>query len=478
MIPNQPTNQSANADAQYNKMVNTPVWKLVTVLAIPTVISMLITAIYNTADTFFVSQLSTQASAAVGIVFPIMSIIQACGFTLGMGSGSLISIKLGQKKNDEATVISSTAFFTALAIGLLITIFGNIFSGGLLSLVGASESVLPYAKDYARFIFWGAPFMCASFVLNNDLRSEGKAFFSMIALTTGGIINIILDPFFIFNDLALFGGAINLKGFGLGISGAAIATLISQFISFNILFSFYLRKKSVCRMNIKFFSKDIRVLGRIVSTGFPSLARQGLASFATILLNTAAAVYGDSTVAAMTIATRIIMFVASMIIGIGQGFSPVSGYNYGAKRYDRVKKAWLFMVLSGFAVMAVFSTIVFIFAPQIIKAFRNDEAVIAVGTVALRWQIAFIPLHPLIIGTNMLMQSTRHVKQATFLSMNRQGFYFIPAILILPRLLGLFGVEISQALADLLSTFTAIPYLIWFFRKLRRLESDKKKAAD
>ena len=478
MIPNQPTNQSANADAQYNKMVNTPVWKLVTVLAIPTVISMLITAIYNTADTFFVSQLSTQASAAVGIVFPIMSIIQACGFTLGMGSGSLISIKLGQKKNDEATVISSTALFTALAIGLLITIFGNIFSGGLLSLVGASESVLPYAKDYARFIFWGAPFMCASFVLNNDLRSEGKAFFSMIALTTGGIINIILDPFFIFKDLALFGGVINLKGFGLGISGAAIATLISQFISFNILFSFYLRKKSVCRMNIKFFSKDIRMLGRIVSTGFPSLARQGLASFATILLNTAAAVYGDSTVAAMTIATRIIMFVASMIIGIGQGFSPVSGYNYGAKRYDRVKKAWLFMVLSGFAVMAVFSTIVFIFAPQIIKAFRNDEAVIAVGTVALRWQIAFIPLHPLIIGTNMLMQSTRHVKQATFLSMNRQGFYFIPAILILPRLLGLFGVEISQALADLLSTFTAIPYLIWFFRKLKRLESDKKKAAD
>ena len=473
MNPNQ-----GNADAQYEKMVNTPVWKLVTVLAIPTVISMLITAIYNTADTFFVSQLSTQASAAVGIVFPIMSIIQACGFTLGMGSGSLISIKLGQKKNDEATVISSTAFFTALAIGLLITIFGNIFSGGLLSLVGASESVLPYAKDYARFIFWGAPFMCASFVLNNDLRSEGKAFFSMIALTTGGIINIILDPFFIFKDLALFGGVINLKGFGLGISGAAIATLISQFISFNILFSFYLRKKSVCRMNIKFFSKDIRVLGRIVSTGFPSLARQGLASFATILLNTAAAVYGDSTVAAMTIATRIIMFVASMIIGIGQGFSPVSGYNYGAKRYDRVKKAWLFMVLSGFAVMAVFSTIVFIFAPQIIKAFRNDEAVIAVGTVALRWQIAFIPLHPLIIGTNMLMQSTRHVKQATFLSMNRQGFYFIPAILILPRLLGLFGVEISQALADLLSTFTAIPYLIWFFRKLRRLESDKKKAAD
>jgi putative MATE family efflux protein len=468
MNPNQ-----GNADAQYEKMVNTPVWKLVTTLAIPTVISMLITAIYNTADTFFVSQLSTQASAAVGIVFPIMSIIQACGFTLGMGSGSLISIKLGQKKNDEAITISSTAFFTALGFGLLITIFGNLFAGGLLSLVGASESVLPYAKDYARFIFWGAPFMCASFVLNNDLRSEGKAFFSMIALTTGGIINIILDPFFIFKDMSLFGGALTIHGFGLGISGAAIATLISQFISFLLLFQFYLRRKVICRMNLKFYSKDIRVLGRIISTGFPSLARQGLASFATILLNTSAANYGDSAVAAMTIATKIIMFVASMIIGIGQGFSPVSGYNYGAKRYDRVKKAWLFMVLSCFSVMAVLSTIVFIFAPQIVKAFRDDQAVIAIGTVALRWQISFIPLHSLIIGTNMLMQSTRHVKQATFLSMNRQGVYFIPAILILPRLFGLFGIEISQAIADLLSTFTAIPYLIWFFRKM-----DKQAAAE
>lgn len=465
----------SNGDAQYNKMVNTPVWKLVATLAIPTVISMLITAIYNTADTFFVSQLSTQASAAVGIVFPIMSIIQAFGFTLGMGSGSLISIKLGQKRNDEATEISSTAFFTAIGLGLFITLFGNVFSKGILSLIGASESVLPYAKDYARYIFWGAPFMCASFVLNNDLRSEGKAFFSMIALTTGGIINLILDPIFIFEEMNLFGGAIHFKGFGLGISGAAIATLISQFISFNILFSFYWRHKSICRMNLRFYSKKISVLGKIFATGLPSMARQGLASIATILLNTTASNYGDSAVAAMAIATKIIMFVASMMIGIGQGFSPVSGYNYGAKRYDRVKKAWLFMVLSGFSVMALFSSICFIFAPQILRLFRDDEAVIAVGTVALRWQIAFVPVHPLIIGTNMLMQSTRHVKQATFLSMNRQGIYFIPAIIILPRLFGLFGVEISQAVSDILSMITAIPYLVWFFKKLNRLEKEKEQ---
>lgn len=452
---------SLTAEEQYNKMINTPVSKLIATLAIPTVISMLVTSIYNMADTFFVSHINTQASAAVGIVFPIMSIIQACGFTLGMGSGSLVSIRLGQKRNEEASVYASSAFFSALGIGLLITIFGNIFSNQFLSLVGASDAVLPYAKDYARYIFWGAPFMCASFVLNNVLRSEGKAFFSMIALTSGGIINILLDPLFIYV-------------LGMGISGAAIATLVSQFISFSILLSWFLRKKAVCRMSIKLFSARISILGKVVTTGLPSLARQGLASVATILLNTTAGTYGDEAVAAMSIATKILMFIGSMMIGIGQGFSPVSGYNYGAKRYDRVKKAYKFTVLAGMSVMAFFAIIIFIFARQILAGFIKDEAAVNIGMVALRWQVAFIPLHPLIIGTNMLMQSTRNIKQATFLSMNRQGVYFIPAILILPRLFGLTGVECAQAVADILSTFTAIPYLFWFFRKLNILEKNNK----
>ncbi len=460
-----------NADEQYNKMVNTPVWKLITKLAIPTIISMLVTSLYNMADTFFVSQLGTEASAAVGIVFPIMSIIQAFGFTLGMGSGSLVSIRLGQKRNEEASVISSTAFFAALSVGLLITCFGNIFARAVLGFVGADVTVLPFARDYAFFIFWGAPFMCASFVLNNDLRAEGKAFFSMIALTTGGILNMILDPFFIFNELPLFGTGLVLKGFGFGIRGAALCTLISQFTSFWLLFSFYLRRKSFCHISIKNISKDLRVLGKVTATGLPSLARQGLASIASILLNRNAALFGISAIAAMSIVGKIIMFIASMMIGIGQGFSPVSGYNYGAKRYDRVKKAYIFLVASGACVMSVFAAAAVIFAPQIIAAFRNDPGVIEVGTVALRWQAAFLPLHALIVGTNMLMQSTRHIKAATFLSMNRQGVYFIPAILILPQFFGLFGVEISQAVADLFSTFTAIPYMIWFFRKLPQTET-------
>lgn len=444
------------ADSQFDKMINEPVSKLIAKLAVPTVISMLVTSIYNMADTFYVSQINTQASAAVGIVFPIMSIIQACGFTLGMGAGSLISIKLGQKKKDEGSVICSTSFFTAIIIGILITIFGVLFSSGFLHLVGASEAVLPYAKAYARYIFLGAPFMCASFVLNNCLRSEGKSFFSMIALTSGGLINIVLDPIFIF-------------GFKLGISGAAIATLISQTISFSILLSWYLRKKVICRLSLKLYGKP-QILGKIVTTGIPSLARQGLASLSTIILNTMAGRFGgDSAVAGMSIVTKICMFIASIMIGIGQGFSPVSGYNYGAKRYDRVFKAWLFMILSGFGIMTLMSSLCMIFAPQILRAFRDDDMVVQIGTVALRWQAGFIPFHPLIVGTNMLMQSTRHVKQATFLSMNRQGIFFIPAILILPALFGLTGVEISQFVADVCSAICAIPFAIAFFKKYKAI---------
>ena len=454
------SNNDNFAENQYNKMVNTPVSKLITSLAIPTVISMLVTSIYNMADTFFVSQISTQASAAVGVVFPIMSIIQAFGFTLGMGSGSLISIRLGQKRNEEANVIVSTAFFTVIGIGLLITILGIIFSTQFLSLVGASNTILPYAQDYAKYIFFGAPIMTASFVLNNVLRSEGKAFFSMIGLTTGGILNIILDPIFIY-------------ALDLGISGAAIATLCSQSISFLILLTCFLKHKTVCRISIKLYSLKKEVLPKIVTTGFPSLSRQGLSSISSILLNTAAGAYGDAAIAGMTITTKIVMFIASIMIGVGQGFSPVSGYNFGAKRYDRVKQAYTFTLTAGFILMGSLATIIFIFANQIMNAFINDLNVVKIGVAALRWQVAFLPFHSLIIGTNMLMQSTRHIKSATYLSMNRNGIYFIPAILILPRVIGLQGVEMAQFVADVLSAITAVPFAIYFFKKMSNYNSEQ-----
>ena len=360
------SNNDSFAENQYNKMVNTPVSKLITSLAIPTVISMLVTAIYNMADTFFVSQISTQASAAVGVVFPIMSIIQAFGFTLGMGSGSLISIRLGQKRNEEANVIVSTAFFTAICLGCIITILGTLFSAQFLSLVGASDSVLPYAKAYAKYIFFGAPIMTASFVLNNVLRSEGKAFFSMIGLTTGGILNIILDPIFIYT-------------LDLGISGAAIATLCSQFISFLILLTCFLKHKTVCRINIKLYSLKKEVLPKIVTTGFPSLSRQGLASISSILLNTAAGSYGDAAIAGMSITTKIIMFVASVMIGIGQGFSPVSGYNYGAKRYDRVEKGSVQGAVMAVGVSTTITALILIFGRYLMGMFTTTEELIDLG---------------------------------------------------------------------------------------------------
>lgn len=454
-------------------MIETPVWKLISTLAVPTIISMLITGIYNMADTYFVSKLGTEASAAVGIMFPVMSIIQACGFTLGMGSASLISRRLGERKERDASIIASTAFFSAILVGLFIAVVCTTFSSGIMRLVGASETILPFAIQYGGIIFLGAPFMCASFVLNNVLRSEGKAAFSMIALSFGGILNIFLDPIFIFT-------------FGLGIRGAAIATIICQITSFGILLSFFITKKAICSIKLKlaFISTENSdtanenkrkftavILWTVVCTGFPSLCRQGLSSFATILLNRAAGNYGsDAAIAGMAIVTRVVMLIASAMIGIGQGFSPVCGYNYGAKQYGRVRKAFSFTIVASFCMLFVFSAVIWIFAPQLVQAIRNDPDVVKVGATALKYQLCLMPFHSVIITTNMLMQSTGHVKAATFLSCNRQGIFFIPVILALPPLIGILGVELTQTIADALSTLAAIPYIVWFFKKLKEKE--------
>ena len=291
--------------AQYEKMVGTPIPKLVTTLAIPTVISMLVTSLYNMADTFFVSQISTEASAAVGICFPIMSIIQAIGFVLGMGSGSIVSRRLGEEENDAACKVAATGFWTAIAIGLFVALFGNVFIEAMLRLVGASETILPYAEDYTYYILYGAPVMCAIFVLNNLLRSEGKAFFSMVGTIIGCILNIILDPIMIF-------------GMGMGIRGAALATFIGQIISFIILLWMFLSRKTICTLKITDFRFGKGFFWYIIATGLPSLGRQGLAAISSILLNRTAGLYGDAAIAAMSIATKICMFVASVMIGIGQ----------------------------------------------------------------------------------------------------------------------------------------------------------------
>ena len=306
----------------YKMMTETPVPRLIWRLAIPTIISMLVSSIYNTADTFFVSQLGTSAAGAVGVVFSVMAIIQAIGFTIGMGAGNILSRQLGAKEDEEATITASTGFAFALVLSLLLSIFGIAFQKDLMRLLGATETILPYAEAYAEYIFLGCPVMCLSFVMNNYLRAEGKAMYGMIGITIGGVLNIFLDPIFIFT-------------LGFGTAGAAMATALSQLISFCILLSFFLRGKSSVRISLMKVSRDIKLYLKIVLIGLPTLMRQGLASIASVALNVAAAAFGDAAVAAMSITGRIMMFAFSAMLGFGQGFQPVSSFNYGAKRFDR-----------------------------------------------------------------------------------------------------------------------------------------------
>ncbi len=447
---------SQNSQIQFKKMTETPVPKLIASLAVPTVISMLVSSIYNMADTFFVSKLGTSAAGAVGIVFSLMAVIQAVGFGLGMGSGSNISRLLGQQRNTEADTIASTGFFSALTFGSLLTFFGVVFLNRLMRNLGATETILPYAKDYAKYILYGAPVMCASFVMNNVLRSEGKAALAMVGLTFGGVLNMILDPIFIF-------------GLNLGISGAAIATLVSQCISFSILLSWFLRKKSTTKLHIKNVSRKISTYLLIIKTGLPSLCRQSLASIATITLNVNASVFGDSAVAAMSIVGRIFMFTMSAMIGLGQGFQPVVGYNYGAKKYDRVKEAVFFTIKLGTVVMTTLGILGFIFAHDIMELFRKEDlAVIAIGTFAIRVQCLALPTHPMLTIANMTLQVVGKSWQGTFLSSARQGIFFLPLMIVLSQTLGILGIQITQPIADFLTAAVSIPFMIIFFRGMSK----------
>lgn len=441
---------------QYIKMTQTPVSSLIPRLAVPTIVSMLVSSIYNMADTYFVSQIGTSASAAVGVVFSIMAIIQAVGFTIGMGGGILASRSLGAKDKDRADTLVTLSFFFSLLFGVILAILGIVFNKGLMRMLGATETILPFAEAYSRYIFIACPFMIGSYVMNNILRSEGKAFYAMVGITTGGVLNIALDPLFIFV-------------FGLGTSGAAIATAISQFISFIILLMAFITGKSeadIVVSKIKHFQPSM--LLAIIKTGLPSLARQGLASIATILLNLSAAVYGDAAIAAMSITGRVTFFIFSALLGFGQGFQPVCAYNWGAGKYDRVRKATVFTAQVGTIIISILSILTYILTPSIIKAFISDDPmVIEVGTMALRAQCLLLPFCGINVTTNMALQGTSHVASATFLAMCRQGIFYIPSILILPKVLGITGVEIAQPTADVLTFTFSIFLFISFLRECK-----------
>lgn len=433
-------------------MLTEPIGKLLFKKAAPTVLIQLITVIYNTADTYFVAKIDTGASAAVGVVFSLMAIIQATGGSIGMGATSLISPMLGQKRVDDASTVGTSAALMSVIAGALIGALGLVFLRPLVSLIGARGEVIPYAEDYARFILIGAPFMTTAFVLNSVLRSEGQAVYSMIAMISGGILNLFIDPLLIF-------------GFGMGIAGAALATMISQMTSFFIMAIIFLRDRSIVRLRPKYIGKKPSVYLHIVRMGVPTLFRQGMASLSSALLNIMAAPYGAAAVAAISIANKLYMLVRHIVLGIGQGFQPIAGYCFGAKRYSRVKK--VFWVATGAATVICLSIAlaVYFFREPIMVWFRDDPAVVEAGSAMLRFLCVTIPLLGFSTYVNQLYQSLGFAVGATFLASCRQGIFFVPLVFLLPAAFGLTGIETVQAAADLLTFVISIPFLIYFFRK-------------
>ena len=442
---------------QFRKMTETPIPKLILSLAAPTILSMLITSIYNLADTFFVGQISTSASGAVGVVSSLMAIIQALGFMLGHGAGSIISRSLGSQNTKAATRFASTSFFTALTFGLILAAVGLTTLPHFMMLLGSTETILPHACAYARPILIAAPLMMSSLVMNNILRYEGKASFAMIGLVTGGVLNMVLDPVFIFR-------------FGLGTAGAGIATALSQSISFCILLSMFLRGKTVSQFQLSAVTRSPAEFGTILMTGLPSFGRQGLNSIGGMLLNIAARSYGDAAVAGMSIVSRIFMFIISVAIGTGQGFQPVAGFNYGARKYRRVEKACVFTICASFCFLSVIIAACWFNAEALIKLFRDDPEVTAIALPAFRYQCFACFLQPVIVAGNMLFQSIGKSGRATFLACCRQGVFFIPLILTLPRMFGLLGIEICQPIADVLTFVVTVPFLFPFLHQLVKME--------
>lgn len=438
---------------RYIYMTQTPVPKLILKLSVPTIISMLVTGIYNSADTFFVGKISTEATAAVGIVFSVMAIIQAIGFMCGQGSGNYLARMLGANDTKQANEVASTGFALSLIIGTLIALVGIFLVEPISDMLGATETTLADTKNYMQIILLGAPFMTGQFVINNQLRFQGSAIYAMFGLLAGAIANIALDPLFIFV-------------FDLGVSGAALATVSGQIISFIVLM---IGSKQGVNIHIRF--KNIKInkhyILEIINGGIPSLFRQGLAALATIMLNKIAGEFGgDAAIAGMSVATRTLMLVSSALIGFGQGYQPVCSFNYGANLKKRVKQGYFFCLKYGTLFLIVVATACFVFAPQIVSYFRDDPDVIAIGSKALRFQAVTLPLMSGIVMTNMMLQSIGAGIKASISSSARSGIFFIPLLFAFSSLFGLTGVECAQAAADVCSMVLAIPFAYSELKKM------------
>lgn len=438
----------------YEFLTQAPVSRVILTMAVPTIVSMLVTCLYTIVDTYFVGQLNTQSTAAVGIVFSLMCLIQAIGSFFGHGSGSYMSRELGARRIDNAASMAATGFVYAIVTGVAIAAVGLISLQTLSLWLGSTATVLPYTEQYMAIILIGTPFQIASFTLNSQLRMQGNTRHAMWGIVSGAVLNVLLDPLLIF-------------GCSLGLRGAALATVIGQAVSFLILYIMCNRRGATCvGIHLTKFSLRWHYVREIIYGGSPSLSRQGLASISVVLLNLAAASYGDAAVAAMSIVSRVTMFVMSVIVGFGQGFQPFCGYCYGAGLYARLRQGYWFTVKTGFVFLAIFAAVVYCFAEQTVALFRDDAIVIAVGSTALRWHLVAYPLNAYIMTSNMMLQTTRRPLRANLLASARRGLVFIPFILLLPHLFGLMGVAMCQAVCDVVTFLLAIPIMRLTFKEL------------
>ena len=447
-------------EAKQKRMTTQPVGRLVCSMAVPTIISMLISSVYNMADTYFVGKLhDISATGAVGVVFSFMAVIQAVGFFFGHGSGNYISRQLGKNHAENAETMAATGFIWSFVCGFLVMAAGFLFQDKIVWALQATETIYPYAMEYLTYILIASPFMCGALVLNNQLRFQGSAFYGMIGITSGGILNMLLDPLFIFT-------------FRLGVAGAAGATMISQMVSFFVLL-IMVNKSDAIKIKIKKFSFSFRWLKEIFRGGIPSLCRQGIGSVSTMCLNAGAGYVGvvmgtgDAPITAMTVVTKVVYFASSALIGFGQGFQPVCGYNYGAGLYGRVKKAFWFCVKTSSAVLLLFSVAGIIFAPQLIAFFQKEPEVVSFGAVSLRYQCFTFALSGWIVICNMMQQTMGKAVRASILALSRQGLMFIPLVLILPRVIGPLGLQIAQPIADILTFLIAIPLQVSILKEMK-----------
>lgn len=438
----------------YTYLTQAPIRRVIPTMAVPTITSMLVTSLYNIADTFFVGQLDTQSTAAVGVVFSLMFFIQACGFFFGHGSGNYISRELGARRHGNARRMAANGFFLSLFTGLGLMAVGLLLLRPLALLLGSTATILPLTEQYLSVSLLGVPFLMSSLTLNNQLRLQGNAAYAMVGIVTGAVINIVLDPVFIFLlDLRML--------------GAAIASVIGQAVSFALLLRMSYHEGNI-GIHWRHFHPSWQAVREIFYGGSPSMSRQGLLCFSTMLLNHAAGTWGDAAIAGMSIVGRITMLVMAVVIGLGQGFQPLCGFCYGAGLYSRLKRAWWFTSGVGTAFLLVVSGLGWLFSAPLIALFRDDAAVISVGVVALRWQLLTLPLCAVIMASNMLTQTCRKPWRANLLAAARNGLFFIPCILFFPKWMGLTGVEICQSASDLCAFIVTVPIMVYTFRELRQ----------